>query len=64
MCGYVKKFRGVDKKFYFTVHAGNHRAIVTSEGYNSKASRQKGITVLRETFGDLDKNYTVVDKDD
>jgi len=40
--------RSADRQFYFNLRAANHKAILTSERYRTKASAQKGIQAVRD----------------
>jgi len=45
--GYFILKKGKDDQFYFTLYAGNNRAILQSEGYKSKSSAENGIESTR-----------------
>lgn len=45
---YFRAFQGTDFQHYFTLHSrGNGEAILRSEGYTTKASRDDGIESVR-----------------
>ena len=44
--------KGSDGQFRFTLKASNGETILTSEGYGSKASAQRGIAAVRANCGE------------
>lgn len=45
--GYFKLKKGSDSRFYFTLYADNHEAILQSEAYESRGAAENGIDSTR-----------------
>ncbi len=56
MKGYYELKKGEGDKFHFTLHAGNHEAILSSQLYTEKSNAQSGIESTR-TNGPHEARY-------
>ena len=48
MKGYYELKKSVDGRFQFTLHAGNHEVILSSQLYAEKSGAENGIASVRE----------------
>lgn len=51
MAGYYELKQATDGQYHFTLKAGNHEVILSSERYKTRASAEKGIESCRENSG-------------
>jgi uncharacterized protein len=57
---HFETFRGLDKKYYFRLRAGNGEIVLQSQGYTTKASAEKGIASVRNN-GKLTEQYEILE---
>lgn len=62
--GYYRIIVGKDEQFYFNLNADNHKIILQSEGYTTKANAQGGIESVRVNSPDDDRYERKESKDD
>ena len=56
MKGYYEVSKSAAGSYHFTLHAGNHEIILTSETYEDKAGAEQGIDSVRRN-GHLDSRF-------
>ena len=56
MKGYYEVSKSAAGSYHFTLHAGNHEIILTSEAYEDKAGAEQGIDSVRRN-GHLDSRF-------
>jgi len=53
--GYFRVFEGANGQYYFNLNADNHKIILQSEGYTTKANAEKGVESVRVNSPQEDK---------
>lgn len=56
MKGYYELSKSDSGKYRFTLHAGNHETILTSQAYADKAGAENGIASIRKN-GQMDSRF-------